>query len=115
MAMLPSAQIIADAAATRQVTDAKGRVLTVKTLSALDKLRVFKACGADFGNQMYLGYAMLASAVTEIDGVPLPAASNERQLEHAVQTLGDAGLDAVADALQATADDAAAQVNTAKN
>ncbi|HEY0206458.1 MAG TPA: hypothetical protein VGC15_20185 [Acetobacteraceae bacterium] len=67
---------------------------------ALDRLRLFKALGPVLsGNDRYVGYAMLAYCVQAIDGVPVPAAANEGQLEALVARLGDAGLAAVGEAL----------------
>lgn len=82
--------------------DSTGRKLTLKQLGAVDRLRIFKAIGGALAaNPPYLGLAMLAFSVTEIDGVPVPPPCNEAQLEGLVQRLGDCGLDAVADALDA--------------
>ena len=91
--MRPSAQLLGAAAATRDITDADGRVLTVRVLHALDKLRLFKAVGAELAhNQPYLGLAMLACSVTAIDGIPVPIAATEAQVEALVSRLGDVGL-----------------------
>jgi hypothetical protein len=85
----PSSRIVADAAAGIIVRDALGRQLSVRRLSALDRLRLFKAVGPELAqNAPYLGMAMLAASVTAIEG----------QLEALVQRLGDEGLSAAADA-----------------
>lgn len=81
-------------------TDTRGRALTVKTPTALDRLRVFKAVGPTLAeNPRYVGYATLAMAVTAMDGVPIPPPVNEAQVEALVERLGDEGLLAVGDAL----------------
>lgn len=112
----PSARIVASAAATVSVTDAEGRSLTLRRLTALDKLRLFKAVGPVLAhNQPYLGMAMLASSVTAIDGVPIPAPANEVQIEALVSRLGDAGIAAAAAALQPEAEPAAPRGDVAGN
>ena len=46
--MTPSSVIIADATASWSIADSGGRRLTVRRLTALDKLRLFKAAGPCF-------------------------------------------------------------------
>jgi hypothetical protein len=99
--MSPSASIIAAAAATQTVTDAEGRRLTLRRLTALDRLRLFKAAGPLLSqNQPWLGMAVLASSVAAIDEVPIPPPINEMQIEAMIGRLGDAGTAAIAHALQ---------------
>ena len=99
MRMGPAARMVAEAASLHDVTDAEGRRLTLRQLTALDRLRLFKAVGSVLAqNEPYLGMAMLAASVAEIDGVPVPVPANEMLLEGIVQMLGDAGLAAAATA-----------------
>jgi len=101
-AATPSARIIAAAQAAQTVTDAQGRRIELRQLTALDKLRLFKAVGPMLAqNQPYLGLAVLACSVTAIDGIPVPAPVNEAQIESMVARLGDAGLAAIGGALRA--------------
>ena len=80
--------------------DATGRELVIRELTALDRLRLFKAVGPTLSqNTAYLGMALLAMSVTAIDNVPVPAPATEAQVEAAIAKLGDAGLAAVADAM----------------
>ncbi len=96
----PSERIVAEAGRPLAITDATGRLLEVRRPGALDRLRLFKALGPVLsGNDRYVGYAMLAYCVQAIDGVPVPAAVNEGQLEALVARFGDAGLTAVGEAL----------------
>ncbi len=98
--MSPSATIISAAMAAPTVTDGFGRRLTLRRMTSLDKLRLFKAAGPVLAqNQPWLGMAMLASSVAEIDNVPVPSPTNEQQIESAVARLGDQGIAAVAEAL----------------
>jgi len=98
--LTPSARILAEAAETFTVTDARGRRLTVKRVTALDKLRLFKAVGPHLGNNApYFGMAMLAASVLDIDGIPVPLPASEAALEAAVAQLGNDGMRAIAGAL----------------
>ena len=99
--MTPSAAIIAAATAERQVVDGMGRKITVRSLTALDKLRIFKAAGPELSlNQPWLAVAVLAGSVSAIDDVPIPFPANEAHIESLVGRLGDAGLEAVAEAIE---------------
>lgn len=90
----PSSTILAGSEVIDTV-DAEGRVLSVRPPHALDQLRLFKAVGPLLAqNQPYLGMALVACAVTAIDGVPVPCPSSELQIESLVMRLGDAGLKA---------------------
>ncbi len=102
MMPLMSEQILAAAAQTAVARDSTGREMIVRRPGAVDRLRMFKALGPELAqNTAYLGIAMLAVAVSAIDGVPVPAPGNELQLEALVQRLGNPGLAAVAAVLAA--------------
>lgn len=98
--MSPSETIITQASTTLTVTDTGGRHITLRRLTALGKLRLFKAAGATLSqNQYWLGMAMLACSVQAIDDVPVPMPANELQIEALVSRLGDTGIAAIAGAL----------------
>jgi hypothetical protein len=98
----PTAQIINAAMAPLVVRDADGRELVLRRLTALDRLRLFKAIGPILSqNNLYLGMATLAASVTSIDTIPVPAPANEGQIEALVARLGDVGIAAVAAAFAA--------------
>jgi hypothetical protein len=98
--MTPSEAIVATATTTWTVTDANGRHLTIRRMTALDKLRLFKAAGPHLAqNQPWLGMAMLACSIVALDDVPVPSATCEQHIEAMVSRLGDAGIAAAADAL----------------
>ncbi len=102
MSELPASRLIAAAQAAPAVTDGAGRLLSLRRLSALDKLRLFKAAGATLAqNGPWMGIALLAASVAAIDEVPVPAPVTEAQIEALVARLGEEGLAAVADALAA--------------
>jgi hypothetical protein len=82
------------------IKDSDGRNIEFRRLSALDRLRLFKALGPTLGqNALYLGMATLAYSVTAIEAVPVPPPINEGQLEALVGRLGDSGLAAIAAAI----------------
>lgn len=98
--MSPSETIVAQAAAISTVADAGGRRITLRRLTALGKLRLFKAAGPTLShNQYWLGMATLACSVYAIDDIPIPMPTSEAQIEALVGRLGDAGIAAVAAAL----------------
>jgi hypothetical protein len=112
----PSARVIATAQVAPSVTDAQGRRLQLRRLTALDKLRLFKAAGPGLAqNQPWLGMAVLAASVAAIDDVPVPPPANEQQVEALVARLGDAGIAAVGEALAEVQQSAAEVVATAGN
>jgi hypothetical protein len=99
--MTPTASIVSRVTEQKTVEDETGRRLTVRRLTALDTLRLFKAAGPTLSqNQQWLGVASLAIAVTAIDGIPVPTPINEPQIEAVVARLGEGGLSAVADAFE---------------
>ena len=104
--MSPTTSILTIAQQRLSSIDKAGRNLVVRKLNALDKLRLLKAAGALLSeNQAWLGVAMLAASVIEIDGVPVPMPVTEQQIEALVGRLGDPGLDGVAAALAAAEND----------
>lgn len=100
MSDTPSARLIAAAQAAPDATDDAGRRLGLRRLSALDKLRLYKAAGPALAqNVPWMGVALLAASVTAIDDIPVPMPATEAQIEALVARLGEHGLAAVADAL----------------
>ena len=113
--MTPSEAVLAGAAAPA-VTDATGRQIALRRLTALDKLRLFKAAGPELSqNQPWLGMAVLACSVTSIDDVPVPTPVTEQQIEAVIARLGDPGVAAIAAALGPVAPPAARQATDAGN
>ena len=99
--MTPS-EIITQQPATI-ITDGQGRQLSLRRLTALDRLRLFKSAGPLLSqNDRWLGMAMLAVSVAAIDNIPIPQPGNEQQIEALVHRLGDLGIGAVAAALDPT-------------
>jgi hypothetical protein len=87
---------------TATVVDSRGRMIKIKKLSALDRMRLFKAMGAVHAeNRMAAAYASAASAVTELEGLLVPPPMNEMQLDAIVGRLDEDGLEAVVNGLAA--------------
>jgi hypothetical protein len=115
--MSPSASIVAAAATTENVIDGNGRRLTIRRLTALDRLRLFKAAGPLLAqNQPWLGMALIACSVAAIDDVPVPSPSNELQIEAMIGRLGDTGVAVIAQVLEQSPETSIAEmVDTAGN
>ena len=78
-----------------KTTDSLGRNLTVKRLSAIDRLNLFQAAGALAANERWMGLAAIAASVIEIDGDPVPKPVNVGEMKALVGRLDDEGLEAV--------------------
>jgi hypothetical protein len=99
--MTPTQAFVAAAQRTWDVTDSLGRTLTLHQLTALDRLKLFKAVPPHLAdNRLYLGQACLAFAVTAIDGIPIPQPTNDAQIDGAIDRLGNEGIDAIGAALK---------------
>ncbi len=83
------------------ITDKSGRRLTLRKFGVLETLRLFKALGPELSlNRPYLGYAKVASSVSMIDDVPVPAPLSEADVEAVLARLGDDGLAAVSESMK---------------
>jgi hypothetical protein len=95
--MKPTQTILTESAHTFSTIDKGGRKLSLRILTALDTLRLFKAAGPVLSqNEPWLGMASLASSVHEIEGIPVPAPASEAQIEALIDRLGEDGLAAIA-------------------
>jgi hypothetical protein len=82
-------------------TDATGRRIGYRKLSALEKMRVLKYVGAAASeNRPYVGMAILAASVREINSEIEPFPQSERQIEAIIGQLDDVGVEAVAELMQ---------------
>jgi len=96
----PSSLIVSFSDRVFETQDNSGRKLKVRRINALDRLRLLKAAGPELSqNDAWLNMAALTLSVVELNGIPRPFPTNERQIEAAVSDLGDDGLHAVASAL----------------
>lgn len=89
-----------DANGIARIKDSTGRMIGVRKLSPLDKMRLFSVVGPQNANNgQYMGFAVLAASVTEIDGTPESFPMALRQLEAMIAQLDDPGTEAVASVL----------------
>jgi hypothetical protein len=100
--MTPTQMIVGAAQQEWDVQDALGRSIRIRKLTALDTLRLFKAAGPSLAqNEPWLSVASLAMSVVEVDSVPVPPPLSESQIEAMVARLGDEGLSAISNFLEA--------------
>lgn len=91
----PSQMAIAKASATVQVTDRRGRLITLKKPGVLAQFRLIEALGDTAKNETYLAWAMPIIFVVDIDGEPVFPAVRKSEVEAILQRLEDEGLAAV--------------------
>ena len=78
------------------VNDAKGRAIQLRELNVIQQYRIARALGpVDAGNERMVSLAESACMVVQIDDHPRPAPTNGRQIEAAIEVLGDDGMAAV--------------------
>ncbi|MDY7525487.1 hypothetical protein [Sphingomonas sp. 10B4] len=93
----PSAQIVKAAAKSFDVTDDRGRTITLKKPSPLANLDFAKAAGSGSGgevNQIYLAEIFHLKFVAAIDGNPVVTPGSEGELRALYGRLGDEGNEA---------------------
>jgi hypothetical protein len=115
-AEMPSAAIVRNGNKSATVVDTLGRSITVKRLSALDRMRLFAIAGPELStNEPWIGMAALAFAVTQIGDDPNVRPNTLRELEMHVDRLGDESLEAAAKAYATIAPAREDTVTQAKN
>lgn len=98
------------AAQVQTVTDSLGRVLTIRELGPVEQIDLFEAAGEQSGNNSWIGMAIIAACVIDIDGVPVPFPHNKTSIRGLLKRLGSEGVSAAAKALRE--DLSAAQADT---
>lgn len=93
-AQTPTQQIVRAAAKSVDVTDALGRVITLKKPNPLANLDFAKAAGGGQINQLYMAEVAHLKYVAAIDGVPVATPSTDAQLRALYARLGDEGNEA---------------------
>jgi len=90
-----------------QISDASGRVITLRELDPVQESRLTVAVGPEMAiNVMYMNmYAFPAAAVADIDGDEYPLPQNPKQIESMLAILGKSGLKAVSASLRARSKD----------
>lgn len=117
----PSETMVRAAVKTGEITDARGRRISVRRLSALDRMRLYAAAGPELSNNIqWIGVAAVAASCAAIDGDPVPKPASRMQVEALVERLDDDGLEAIAEVYKKTfgvgaEEDIAAKAETAKN
>ncbi len=94
----PAAQLVAKASETTEVTDARGRVITLKKPGVLAQYRLVEILGDTAKNEVYMGMVLPLIFVTAIDG-DLVTLSRKSEVEALIQRLDEHGILAVADAV----------------
>lgn len=77
------------------VTDARGRVITIKLLNPLEQYRLARAMGAAADSDRAMALASYAACVRVLDGEPQPFPNTDREVQAMLQRLDTAGIDAV--------------------
>jgi hypothetical protein len=91
----PSEEIIFDANKENIVYDKLNRKLTVKLPSFLVEMRLIKAVGDEYSNQLFFTRALLCASVTSVDNIPVGKIETKQQLEALFSQLGREGYEAV--------------------
>lgn len=91
----PTAHLIAQAAASVQVTDSKGRVISIRKPGILAQYRIVEVMGKSADIETYRGMVTPLIYITAIDDDPIAQPTNKLQLEALIQRTGDEGLEAV--------------------
>jgi len=99
-AMAPSSQVVAHAASEVQVTDARGRTITMRKPNPITRLRFIEAMGESSTNRLWVSNVWALMFVAAIDGSPVPAPSNKNQIEALYQRLDDDGIVSVSEAFE---------------
>jgi len=98
----PSEQLIQAATAEVTVTDAKGRVLTLRKPGVLAQFRLIEAVGAEAArNEVYMAMIMPLIFVAAIDGNAVIMPANKRQVDALIQQLDEEGVAAAMTGVQA--------------
>src|SRR5579871_4589717 len=100
-------------------TDARGRLIAVSQLDALQYYNLIKVLGPAAENQSALDFAMMAATVRKINTTEFPLPTSEKDIQFVIQQLDFDGIAAAGEALKAmnaTAEDnAKAEGEAAKN
>jgi hypothetical protein len=91
----PTAQVIAKAGAEVNVTDSKGRVISLKKPGILSQYRIIETMGKSADIETYRGMVTPLIWISAIDGDYVPPIASKLQLEALIQRVGDEGLEAV--------------------
>lgn len=96
----PSAEVVAKATAETSVTDARGRVITLKKPGVLAQYRLVELMGDSAKNEVYMGMVLPLIFVTAIDGDAVTQPRGKREVEALIERLDEDGISAVSVAVQ---------------
>lgn len=96
----PSEELVKQAAGEYQITDARGRRITLKKPGVLGQFRLVKILGESAQNQVYVGMVLPLIFVSEIDGEPVHFPQSEREVDALIQRLDEDGITAVMNGVQ---------------
>lgn len=92
----PSEQLIAKAAQEVKITDARGRVITLRKPGVLAQYRLIEAVGPETArNTVYMNMTLPLIYVSDIDGAIVPAPTTKSQVEALITRLDEDGINAV--------------------
>jgi hypothetical protein len=95
--------------------DAKGRLITVNRLNALQFYRLAKAMAENSTNPAAMDLAIIVSSVKKIDATDIAMPSTEREVEFLIQQLDFDGIAAAGEALKKLGKTDIADIDAAKN
>lgn len=96
----PSAEIVAKALAVTEITDERGRVITLKKPGVLAQYRLIEILGDSAKNEVYMGMVLPLIFVSAIDGDAVAMPTNKREVEALIQRLDEEGVAAVVNGVQ---------------
>jgi len=97
----PTEQLVAAAQQTFDVTDSRGRVITLRKPGVLAQFRLVEALGETARNTTYVNMVLPLLFVSAIDAEPVGQLTNKLQVEGLIQRLDDPGLEAVMKGVEA--------------
>ena len=111
----PSQSVARTAQEIATQTDARGRLITVNRLNALQYYRLTKAMGLTANNPASMDLAVIASSVRRIDAMDVAMPLSEREVEFLMQQLDFDGLAAAGEALKKLSVNIEDGIDAAKN
>jgi hypothetical protein len=91
----PTEQLVAKAQASAQITDARGRSITLKKPGVLAQFRLIEALGDTSKNEVYMGMVLPLIFVTDIDGDAVIPPTRKGEVEALILRLDEDGIAAV--------------------
>lgn len=96
----PSEEVVQKALFECTVTDAKGRVITLKKPGVLAQFRLIEALGETAKNEVYMGMVLPLIFIAAIDGDAVLTPTRKSEVEALIQRLDEPGITAVVSGVQ---------------